>query len=91
MARLGQVVAYTLTEQDAAQINRRRGDASQHICDHVSSADGKQIHVGNPVEAGDKYPMVVTRLWPEGLVNGQVLLDGNDTFWVTSVTVHDEG
>ena len=32
--------------------------------------------------------MVIIRVWgttPESPVNGQVLLDGNDTFWATSV------
>ena len=33
------------------------------------------------------YPLVITRVWGDqegSAVNGQVLLDGNDTFWATS-------
>lgn len=50
---------------------------------------GAQIHTGNKVEAGDVYPMVIVRTWgsePTSSVNGQVLLDGTDTFWATSVS-----
>lgn len=90
MARLGQIGPYTLTDADATQINKRRADARQHLGEHVATADGSQIHVGNPVDPGDEYPMVVVCVWPGGLVNGQVLLDGNDTLWVTSVKVHEQ-
>jgi hypothetical protein len=51
---------------------------------------GAQAHIGNNAYAEESYPMVVVRVWPNEFgvgipgVNGQVLLDGNDTFWVTS-------
>jgi len=53
---------------------------------------GAQAHIGNTSSAGDTLPLLVVRVWPnefgEGKsgVNGQVFLDGNDTFWVTSIS-----
>lgn len=123
---IGRIVAYTLTVDDADRINRRRADArASEIAEQHS---GAIAHVGNRAEAGDVYPLVITRVWappggwtveqrnaidacpepgwhkthrycaicpwaespPSGateatLVNGQVMLDGNDTLWVTSV------
>lgn len=84
---IGRTVHYTLSEQDADAINRRRADAplpSNH------PRDGRQVHVGNKVAAGQVYPLIITRVWggeATSAVNGQVLLDGNDTYWAMSVTV----
>jgi hypothetical protein len=36
-------------------------------------------------EEGTVCPMIVTRAWADGVVNGQVLLDGSDSLWATSV------
>lgn len=86
---LGRIVLYTLSDLDAEAINRRRDDAIQHLAEHRDRADGSVIHVGNMASEGDIYPLVVTRVWgstPESAINGQVLLDGNDTFWATSIT-----
>lgn len=83
----GRIVAYTLTEQDAEQINRRRADEAAARPDRAH--DGAQVHVGNTATAGETYPLVITRVWGQtegSAVNGQVLLDGNDTLWVTSRT-----
>ncbi len=96
----GRIVLYKLTEQDAAEINRRRttgGSISERIKNNgmeLSQATnipdtwplGTQAHIGNSATAGEQYPMVVTRVWSPGCVNGQVLLDGNDCFWATSVS-----
>lgn len=88
----GHIVAYTLSAHDVEQINRRRHDAS-HTIDAIRNGErpgtGEQLHVGNPVQEGDVYPLVITRVWGQtegSAVNGQVLLDGNDTFWATSRT-----
>jgi len=82
----GQIVQYTLSDQDADQITRRRNDANTTRA--YSQTSGFQVHVGNAVREGDVYPLVITRVWDQlaGYVNGQVLLDGSDTLWVTSVT-----
>ena len=87
---IGRIVPYTLSAQDADAINRRRKDAAEHMAEHRERANGVVVHVGNPVSEGDVYPMIITRCWgttPESGVNGQVLLDGDDTFWATSVSV----
>lgn len=49
-------------------------------------------HVERVTKHGDIYPLIITRVWgdtPEANVNGQVLLDGNDSIWVTSVCAGD--
>ena len=82
---IGRIVHYTLTDADAEAINRRRADTMRNIDEHRQRADGSQVHFGNSVEAGDVFPMVIIRVWNEiGTVNGQVLLDGNDTYWASS-------
>ena len=83
----GRIVEYTLNAQDAEAINRRRADAAQNLTKHREDADGSVIHVGNSVSAGDTYPLVIVRCWgqtEQSSVNGQLLLDGNDSYWVTS-------
>lgn len=83
---IGRIVHYTLTETDAEQINRRRSDANKPGDKFV--LPGAVIHSGNQASAGDVYPLMITRVWPgqeNGLINGQVFLDGNDTLWATSV------
>ena len=89
---IGRIVHYTLSEQDAARINKRRDDAISRAHENKEHPEetGWQVHYGNRVNEGEVYPLVITRTWgstPESAVNGQVLLDGNDTLWVTSVTV----
>ena len=83
---LGHMLTYTLTAQDAEQVNRRRNDARAHIVAGTVGNTGFVLHIGNSVDAGDEYPLIVTRVWPDGKINGQVWLDGNDSLWVTSVT-----
>lgn len=88
---IGRIVHYTLTEQDAAAINRRRGDTNRNLAKHREDASGSQVHFGNPVREGETYPLIITRVWnvDPGTINGQVLLDGNDSLWVTSRTPGD--
>lgn len=91
---IGRIVQYRLSDQDAAQINRRRTDggsiALRMKAEPAEWPAGAQAHIGNGVEEGDTYPMLITRVWgstPESAVNGQCFLDGNDVLWVTSVCV----
>lgn len=83
----GRIVHYVLTSSDVNEINRRRV-AKPH--DEGWPA-GAQAHVGNQPIPGDHCPMVIVRVWNQdiGTVNGQVLLDGNDVLWVTSVVPGD--
>lgn len=105
---IGRIVLYTLTEDDAKQINRRRTTATA-IAERIKNNSAKlgdfslaepvpphwplgaQAHIGNDVTAGEVYPMVVTRVWSETTVNGQVLLDGNDCLWASSATEGEGG
>ena len=85
-ASIGRIVHYTLTSYNAEAINKRRADGFAHMSEHRNNSNGVMVHVGNSVNEGDVYPLVVTRVWTENSVNGTVLLDGSDTFWATSVT-----
>lgn len=88
---VGRIVHYTLSAHDAELINRRRQRPSAQ--DDPPWPQGAMAHVGNSVAEGDVFPLVVTRVWNQdpGTVNGQVLLDGSDTLWVTSVTPGEGG
>ena len=90
----GRTVLYTLSEDDAMKINRRRTTGSS-IFERMKTEpkqwpEGAQAHIGNTASAGDTVPLVVVKVWPnefgEGVpgVNGQALLDGNDALWITS-------
>lgn len=84
---IGRIVHYTLNEDDAIRINRRREHAALHMDEHRANANGVQVHAGNPVKLGQSFPMMIVAAWgitPESAVNGQVILDGNDCLWVTS-------
>ena len=47
----------------------------------VAALDGE---VNRP-RPGDLLPMLITKDWGDGLVNGTLFLDGADTLWMTSV------
>lgn len=89
---VGRIVILTLNEQWADEINRRRTDGNS-IRERLGHPEhpagfwprGAQAHIGNEAKAGQELPMVIVRVWSDTCVNGQVLLDGNDVFWATSV------
>ena len=84
---IGRIVHYRLASWDVDAINRRRSDGENSI----RPDDGAQVHVGNRVSEGDVFPAVIVRCWGDtegSMVNLQVFLDGNDTYWATS---RDEG
>lgn len=92
-ATIGRTVIFKLSEQHAAEINRRRttgysiGERIKLNCNSQTLWPlGAQAHIGNEVHAGDEFPMTVVRVWSDYCVNGQVFLDGNDTYWATSVS-----
>lgn len=75
---VGRIVHYTLNQQDADEINRRRTH--------------RVTRTGNDAREGDVYPALIVRIFgetPESAVNLQVLLDGSDSFWATSRTLGD--
>jgi hypothetical protein len=84
---IGRIVHYTLSQHDAAQINRLRQDY-QSSARHLGT--GFVGHVGNHAQEGDVYPAMIVRIFgetPKSAVNLRVLLDGNDVFWATSRTL----
>ena len=90
---IGRIVHYTLTDQDAVEINRRRTTGSKiaeriKLNTETSSAWplGAQAHIGNEAHAGNVFPMLVVSVLTPTCVNGQAFLDGNDCLWVTSAT-----
>ena len=76
MVTTGRTVLYTLSEQDAQQINRRRTTGSSiyermQILVHTTGDQklvgwpvGAQAHIGNQASAGDVVPLVVVKVWP---------------------------
>jgi hypothetical protein len=93
---IGRIVHYRLTEDEALKTGKRREDARQQIEQMHSAHAGFQAHVGNPVATGEMVPMIITQVWPDEFgpgtygVNGQALLDGSDSLWVTSAGQGDE-
>ncbi|MCU1301748.1 MAG: hypothetical protein JWQ87_2032 [Candidatus Sulfotelmatobacter sp.] len=83
---VGRTVLYVLSKYDAEAINGRRAAGENH-----SLAGGAQQHIGNYHNEGDVVPLTVVRVWPDEFgpgipgINGQAVLDGNDSLWVTSV------
>lgn len=86
---IGSTVIYKLTINDAAAINKRRQDFAHSNYKELKT--GLQAHFGNSAYEGEEVPLIIVKVWnPSGLpdelsVNGQVILDGSDTLWVTSV------
>lgn len=85
---LGRIVHLRLSAGCADSINKRRADAQASRVGEQET--GAQVHVGNPVAEGDEYPLIITRVWSDTCISGQVLLDGNDTLWASSVLAGDE-
>ena len=90
---IGRFVHYKLNQQDADAINKRRADFNRTVGRQRQALDdGWQAHVGNAVKAGETFPALVVRRWgetPESCIQLQVFLDGNDTYWATSVNEGD--
>jgi hypothetical protein len=81
-ATIGRIVHYTVTKDEASKINNRRFDGNTSgITDQAS---GAVVHVGNHVYGGDSFPAIVVRENDGKHPNLQVILDGNDSLWVTS-------
>lgn len=88
LPKMGEIVRYTFTAEQARSINRRRRHARQsHFADQET---GAMIHVGDVVTTGDVYPLFVIKSSRSGAVSGQVFLNGNDSFWVEHAYVVNE-
>lgn len=94
---LAATVIYVLTADDAKVINQRRDDHFSYLAKHAKpvripgepGATGHIGHAGRQVTEGGQFPGIVVGLWPDGQVNLQVLLDGNDTFWAQAIRQGD--
>lgn len=96
---LGRILLYSVTAEQSAQVNRRRTDgkaiaarmklmvASDTGEDEVIHGwpAGAQAHIGEPLEPGELVPLIVTKVFEGGTVNGQAFLEGNDVLWVIAV------
>ena len=78
----GEVVHYRVTEMDAREINFWRNNPG-------GIQGNVQIAKGNPLVAGERVPLMVVKVSGDR-INGQALLDGNDSVWVKSATEGDE-
>lgn len=90
---IGRIVNYTLTEQDAIEIQRRRTN-SESIRARIAEDKwpaGAQAHIGNEARAGAVYPAIVVAVWGPACCNLQVFLDGNDQFWGLSRSISPSG
>ena len=92
---IGRVVHYRLSAEDVEQIMRRRttGDSIRvrlHDAGEPRWPAGAQAHIGNPVSAGQTFPMMIVAVGAGPSVNGQVFLDGTDVLWVMDVTEGDD-
>ncbi len=86
---VGLNVLYRITAEEALATNKRREDARQNIEKMRQERPGFQAHIGNLIGVGDRFPMVITQIFPANGINGQVFLDGSDSLWVTSVEEGD--
>ncbi len=91
---VGLMVLYRITAEEALATNKRREDARQNRENMRQERPGFQAHIGHGSVVGDRFPMVITQVFPnhsavgQHEVNGQVFLDGSDSLWVTMI---DEG
>ncbi|EKT4101845.1 TPA: hypothetical protein ACOFEF_000788 [Stenotrophomonas maltophilia] len=85
-ASIGRIVHYALSDTDATRINARRtdGPSIQERLLEDAWPVGAQAHIGSKVAAGDVLPAMIVAVQPNGQINAQVFLDGNDVLWVTS-------
>lgn len=73
---VGRTVLYTLSAADLVAIRDQRAYNEHH-----------QRRSFNSVNEGDVLPAIVVKVWSPTCANIQVLLDGGDTLWKTSVVL----
>ena len=85
LPKIGAFVTYVLSSADAAEINKKIVSAKERFYLHRAFELGFSAPIGNHAREGQELPMLVIRTWDTS-VNGQVFVDGNFSFWATSVT-----
>ena len=92
---VGRIVHIRLSAECAQSINRRRSGSRIDVSQPTSpEPQYGQVFHGNVATEGDIYPLLITRIWSNNpteltAVNGQIFLDGNDSYWATSVQQGD--
>ena len=85
--RLGRIVLYRISDDARARVaaldQGRQEQARQLAVGEINAPTAQPI--GNPVRRGDMFPMLITKDWGNGLVNGTLFLDGECTLCMTSV------
>jgi hypothetical protein len=82
---IGRIVHYTLDEEDVTSIERSRGVLVFGVITGPA---------GNRIDRGQTYPAMIVRVHTPSSpssVNLQVFLDGDDSYWATSVGESDYG
>lgn len=82
---VGRIVHITISEAMAEEIDKNKNLRNTQV--YFKSRSSFE---GNPVESGDIYPMIITKVWSDEpientLVQGQIFLDGNYAYWASSV------
>lgn len=85
----GRIVYFVFDAQSAAEVMRRRTTGTA-IAEKLHNDPpiwpaGAQAHIGNHLAAGAICPAMVVAHFGGDVVNLQVMLDGSDTYWATSV------
>ena len=88
--QIGDTVLYSLSVDDAKNINRRYDHAAANRETFKEHQWGYQVHLGSKVYPGEVLPMTITQIWPDYTVNGKVILDGTDSLWVTIVQAGED-
>lgn len=73
----GRIVQYIISLADIEAIEAQRARMAELLL--ISPGQ-----IGNTYVPGEIVPMVIARTWSDTCVNGQLILDGQDTLWVTS-------
>lgn len=82
---LGRIVHFTMNDQIAQIINAARKKAHADLRAKTSDRMAEPVRNGNEATEGQRVAMMIVAIHSETLVNGQLMLDGNDSHWVTSV------
>lgn len=85
--KIGEIVILKLSEEQAAEIMWSRRNEQKWEPGAVFRLTS---NVGTPVHLGDEFPMTVVRVFNAAMVNGQVHLDGTDTYWAQEVHLGDD-
>ena len=89
---VGKMVLFVMDEKYAEQANRlmmlgvKYDNFVHQACRNQIAYKEEHVPRSNKAHPGQVFPMLVCRQWGEGMVNGQIFVDGNFTLWATSVS-----